>query len=170
MLLPALIVFLLDRATKEWAIYQTIVSAQEALANLRLPDLQLLDLQLGELGLALSLSLNRGVAFGFLSWLGDYSQVPIIILSLAISLLFAKFALEQARPRVARIAASLIFGGAMGNLYDRLLYDGVLDFIDAYAYGYHWYKFNLADAAISCGVALWLITELRSLVRAQPQK
>ena len=151
MLLVALLVFLLDRASKSWVIDKSLAVEQ------------ILNLQLGELGLALSLSINRGVAFGLFGWLGEYSQLPIIVISLAIALLFAKFTIKftlDARPRLARLAASLIFGGALGNIYDRLRYDGVLDFIDAYAYGYHWYKFNLADAAISCGVALWLLAEL----------
>ena len=157
MLLVALLVFLLDRASKSWVIDKTIAAEQ-------LASLQLFDLQLGEFGLATSLSINRGIAFGLFDWLGDYSQVPIIVLSLAIALLFAKFAID-ARPRIARLAASLIFGGATGNIYDRLRYDGVLDFIDAYAYGYHWYTFNLADAAISSGVALWLGAELFNLAK-----
>ena len=174
LLLPALSVFLLDRVSKVWVVEKTITLTKEALqvkelpnlqlTKLQLPSLELLNLQLGELGLALSLSFNRGVAFGFLAKLGDNSQLPIIILSLAIALLFAKFALD-AQTRTARFAASLIFGGAIGNIYDRLRYHGVLDFIDAYAYGYHWYKFNLADAAISIGVALWLIVELAAIAK-----
>jgi signal peptidase II len=53
-----------------------------------------------------------------------------------------------------RLAFSLVLGGAIGNLIDRLRFDAVIDFLDVHWYQYHWPAFNIADAAISCGVAI----------------
>ena len=66
-------------------------------------------------------------------------------------------------PPLSSLAASLIVGGALGNCYDRIAYNGVLDFIDVYAYNYHWYKFNIADVVITSGAILWLVSELFNL-------
>ena len=158
LLLPGVLAFALDRASKSWVMEKTLAIWQSADATLAFSP-QLLDLTLGEVGIAFSLSLNRGIAFGFLERLGSNSQISIIILSLLVVALFVKLALDK-RPLLAALGASLIVGGALGNLYDRIYYEGVLDFIDAYAYAYHWYKFNLADVAITCGALFWLITEL----------
>ena len=53
-----------------------------------------------------------------------------------------------------RLAFSLILGGAIGNLIDRLRFGEVIDFLDAHWYHYHWPAFNIADAAITVGVAI----------------
>jgi signal peptidase II len=66
--------------------------------------------------------------------------------------------------RTTRLAIALplgaIAGGAVGNVLDRLRYGAVVDFIQAHALGYSWYVFNLADAAIVCGVAALVIDNL----------
>ena len=153
MLLPLALAFALDRLSKSWVLAATS-KAQDPL---------LLDWHAGAFGLSLSLSMNHGVAFGFLRALGSQSQLPLLLLSSLIALLFAHFALQKQRPLLSALAASLIVGGALGNLFDRIAYKGVLDFIDAYAYNFHWYKFNIADAFITCGAILWLASELFSI-------
>ena len=148
--LPAVFAFACDRLSKSWALS----AAEQAQASL------LAEWHVGAFGLSLSLSINHGVAFGFMRALGSNSQLPLLLLSSLITLLFGYFALQKQRPLLSASAASLIVGGALGNLHDRLVYKGVLDFIDAHAYDYHWYTFNIADVAITCGALLWLASEL----------
>jgi signal peptidase II len=57
---------------------------------------------------------------------------------------------------------ALIFGGAMGNVFDRLRMGSVTDFLDFYAGSYHWYTFNLADASICTGAGLLILSMLRA--------
>lgn len=60
------------------------------------------------------------------------------------------------------VSLSLILGGAMGNLIDRLAYGYVIDFLDVYYGTYHWPAFNIADSAITIGVALMLVESFKS--------
>jgi signal peptidase II len=48
----------------------------------------------------------------------------------------------------------------LGNIYDRIAYGNVVDFLDFYYRAYHWYAFNVADISICCGIGLWLCVEL----------
>ena len=63
--------------------------------------------------------------------------------------------------RLPGAALGLILGGAVGNLIDRLRVGMVIDFLDVHLSGYHWPAFNVADAAISCGVGLMLLRMVR---------
>ena len=58
-----------------------------------------------------------------------------------------------------RILFSLILGGSLGNLYDRIYYSAVPDFIDLNYNGYHWFVFNVADIFISIGILMLILTE-----------
>jgi lipoprotein signal peptidase len=73
------------------------------------------------------------------------------------------------RAENAWVAASLgaIGGGAVGNVIDRLRFGAVVDFLHAHAYGWSWYVFNVADAAIVCGVAALVLDGLRPRTRLQ---
>ena len=62
---------------------------------------------------------------------------------------------------ISRSCLALILGGALGNLCDRFLYGGVIDFLDFHIWGYHWPAFNIADCAVVCGVALYAIRSLK---------
>jgi signal peptidase II len=55
---------------------------------------------------------------------------------------------------IVRLAFALIMGGAIGNLIDRVRFDEVIDFLDVHWYQYHWPAFNIADSAITVGVAI----------------
>ncbi len=65
------------------------------------------------------------------------------------------------------VSLGAIAGGAIGNVIDRLRYGSVVDFIDAHIGAWHWYVFNVADAAIVCGVALLVLENLLPTSRAQ---
>jgi signal peptidase II len=55
-----------------------------------------------------------------------------------------------------------ILSGAIGNIYDRISYGYVVDFLDAFYKGYHWPAFNVADISITSGICLWLYVELKA--------
>jgi signal peptidase II len=67
-----------------------------------------------------------------------------------------------ANSRRMRLSLALILGGAAGNLYDRLAHGAVTDFLELYVGEFHWPTFNLADSAITIGVALALLDMLRA--------
>lgn len=100
---------------------------------------------------------NRGVSFGLLGGLGAAAPWLLVLLALAIAGLLLWWALREDRP-MARFALWTVLGGALGNVYDRLRYGAVVDFVDLHVAGWHWPAFNLADAAVVGGV-LWLLGE-----------
>jgi signal peptidase II len=71
-------------------------------------------------------------------------------------------ATSPARNRLLQGALALILGGALGNLYDRLTYGYVIDFVELYVGTYHWPAFNVADSAITTGVVLLGLEILRN--------
>jgi signal peptidase II len=69
---------------------------------------------------------------------------------------------SSTKNRLLQISLALILGGALGNLYDRISYGYVVDFIEIYVRTYHWPAFNVADSAISVGVVLLALEIFRS--------
>src|SRR5207248_9954339 len=69
---------------------------------------------------------------------------------------------SPSRNRLLQVSLALILGGALGNLYDRLAYGYVVDFLEFYVSTYHWPSFNVADSAISTGVALLALEIIRN--------
>jgi signal peptidase II len=106
--------------------------------------------------LALTLILNPGLAFGLLGGLPQAWRWVIAALSVAALVVLARVAMRVLTPGtvVDRAAIGLIFGGAVGNLIDRARFGAVVDFIDVHYRGWHWPAFNVADSAITVGVAL----------------
>ncbi|MCL4492604.1 MAG: signal peptidase II [Nitrospirae bacterium] len=91
---------------------------------------------------------NIGSAFGMFKGLGNTFFVIIALLAMAlISALII-------RDKDNRLIFSLILGGTAGNLMDRIIHGYVIDFLDVYAGRYHWPAFNVADSALTIGVAL----------------
>ena len=74
----------------------------------------------------------------------------------AIGVIVALLWRQEKLSRTSRIALVLILAGAVGNLYDRLLYGYVTDFLDLYVGSYHWPAFNVADSAITIGAVMLL--------------
>ncbi len=101
---------------------------------------------------------NRGVSFGLL---GDAGLAPYLMAGIA-GLVVIGLVVWLARVAQRLLAGSigLIIGGALGNIVDRLRFGAVADFVDLHAGGYHWPTFNVADAAITVGVAVMLIDSL----------
>ena len=110
----------------------------------------------------LTLSYNTGAAFSFLSEAGGWQRWFFIGLALLVSvvILFWLYKLTTQDKWVA-IALSLVLGGAIGNVIDRVLFGHVIDFLHVYYQQWSWPIFNIADSAISIGVAILLIDSLR---------
>jgi len=96
---------------------------------------------------------NHGAAFSFLSDAGGWQRWFFIALSVAASIGISVWLkkLNAERQREA-IAWSLVLGGALGNLIDRVAYGYVIDFLDVFYQNWHWPAFNVADSAITVGV------------------
>ena len=102
---------------------------------------------------------NRGVSFGLFSD-GDPSQRWILIgVALAVTTALTVWLWRADRWPVA-LALGLVIGGALGNVIDRLRFGAVADFLDFHVAGFHWPAFNLADSAITVGVALLVLDSL----------
>ncbi len=106
----------------------------------------------------LVLAYNTGAAFSFLADAGGWQRWFFAGVALIASVVIVYFLRKHRdEPRFCS-ALSLILGGALGNLIDRILLGHVVDFLDFHAAGYHWPAFNVADSAISIG-ALILVWE-----------
>ena len=102
---------------------------------------------------------NRGVSFGLFNRGEGVS--PWLFIALAAGIVAALvWWLAKARDRWLALLLGLVIGGAAGNMVDRLRFGAVADFFDLHLAGWHWPAFNVADAAISVGVALLLLDAL----------
>ena len=117
---------------------------------------------------SLTLVMNPGLAFGMLGTVPPGWRWAVALLSLLAVGVLATLAtrLLPEGGKVAAVAIGMIFGGAAGNLIDRARFGAVVDFLDFYWHGWHWPAFNVADSAISVGVAL---LALRMLTASPPQ-
>ncbi|HEY2773059.1 MAG TPA: signal peptidase II [Candidatus Binatia bacterium] len=107
---------------------------------------------------------NRGGAFGMLANLPDAWRVTFFVAFAVITVgalvwLLASTAREDI---LQRLAIAAVIGGAAGNLFDRIRYGEVVDFLDVYVRDWHWPAFNVADSFISCGVVVLLLASMAS--------
>ncbi|MFT5114291.1 MAG: signal peptidase II [Parasphingorhabdus sp.] len=104
---------------------------------------------------------NRGAAFGFLNQQGGWQIVFFATIALLVlAYLIHHIWHEAYQSRLLVIGYSFIAGGAIGNLTDRLIRGSVLDFIDVHWQTSHFWVFNLADAALTLGVSLIIVSAL----------
>ena len=108
----------------------------------------------------LVLVFNPGAAFSFLSDAGGWQRWFFVVLAIAVSGWLTFLIRSHAAERLLPLAAALIMGGALGNVIDRIRFGAVADFVDVHAAGWHWPAFNVADSAISVGVALLVWQQL----------
>lgn len=102
---------------------------------------------------------NRGVSFGMFNADSAWGPTILSALALVIAVCLVIWLRRVTNPLVAT-AIGLVLGGAIGNVIDRARFGAVVDFLDFHAFGYHWPAFNVADSAISVGVALLLYDSL----------
>ena len=130
------IVVVLDQLTKHWILYGVRLPTRYRIELSAIFDLTYVE--------------NTGVSFGLFSG-GTVSRVVLSVVSVLVAAYVVRW-LGTLHRRVAAIGAGLIVGGALGNLYDRVLYGYVVDFLDFSGLGFP-FVFNVADAAINVGVA-----------------
>jgi signal peptidase II len=104
---------------------------------------------------------NTGAAFSFLSQAGGWQRWLFAGLAVVMSSIIAVWLLRlQKHETLMATALSLVLGGAIGNLIDRVAYGYVIDFLDVYYKSWHWPAFNIADSAICIGVGLMLLESI----------
>ena len=101
---------------------------------------------------------NSGVGFGLLSFQNDLVYNLITILIVFINLIILYIVINS--NTLKRYFFIMILGGSLGNLYDRIYYSAVPDFIDLNYNNFHWFVFNVADIFISIGIACLIFVEL----------
>jgi len=101
---------------------------------------------------------NTGISFGLLSQNANiyYHLISLLIFSVIIFL----FYLVIKSVFIEKVLFSLVLGGAIGNLHDRLVYFAVPDFIDLHINNFHWFTFNIADIFITLGIILIIINDM----------
>jgi signal peptidase II len=107
---------------------------------------------------------NPGVAFGILAENVSQQRTFMLVAMSIIAILILTTMLWKIdrQDGLTATGLSLIFGGAIGNVYDRIRSGAVTDFLDFYAGSHHWYTFNLADSAICIGAGLLILSMLLS--------
>ncbi len=148
----SLLIVILDQATK-WLAEALLVPFQPV------PLMPLLNL---------TLMYNEGAAFSFLANAGGWQRWLFAGFALVMTTVLAIWLLRLEKgDRVTAVTLSLIIGGAIGNLIDRVQTGRVVDFIDFYVGTWHWPAFNVADSAISIGIVFLLITSIRTELAAK---
>ncbi len=106
----------------------------------------------------LTMAHNYGAAFSFLADAGGWQKWFFIVLATVVSLvLIVWIAKLKPTAKLEAVSLSLILGGAIGNVIDRIYYGYVIDFLDVYYGSFHWPAFNIADSAICIGAVLLII-------------
>lgn len=144
-LAAGLSVLALDQASKWWVLHPLDLPARGQIVVLPV--------------LNFTMVWNRGVTFGLLNGFGAWASPALIVAALVIVAALAAW-LTRAESAMVATALGAIAGGAVGNIIDRLRFGAVVDFIHAHIGRVSWYVFNLADAAIVCGVAALLLDGL----------
>ena len=111
---------------------------------------------------------NEGIAFGLFSASHEiwYNFLTIIIVFTALIILI----MSIKQHGVQRYFLLIVFGGALGNLYDRIFFKAVPDFIDLHVGNFHWFIFNIADIFITFGVIMLILWEILPLNKEYEKK
>ena len=143
-LILIILIFILDRVSKVFVIYLT--------------DKNLVTEIFSSKFLNINLIWNEGIAFGFFSFNQEYLyNLLTLIILLVVCIVLVMIIKNEGYKKYALL---MIFGGAIGNLYDRVFFKAVPDFIDFHIGEFHWFIFNVADIFISLGVFFMILLEL----------
>ena len=101
---------------------------------------------------------NEGIAFGLLNFDNDliYNSITLLIILISLTILYLAFKNRN----YSGYFFAMILGGSLGNLFDRIKFSAVPDFIDIHIGNYHWFIFNVADIFISLGIICLIFVEL----------
>ena len=144
-LILALVVLVLDFASKRWA-ESTVLHGQQ------IPVTDFFNLVL---------TYNAGAAFSFLSDASGWQRWFFSGIAASASVLIVYLLRKHAAEKLFCMSLSLVLGGALGNLWDRIALGHVVDFLDFHISGYHWPAFNVADSAIFVGAMLLVVESFR---------
>ena len=139
-----LFIFILDRISKLW-----IISIFNSENNLEIKISSFINL---------NLIWNKGIAFGLFSY-GEKFEYNLLT-GLIIMIIVIVFWMIIKTKGLEKYGFLMILGGALGNIFDRLYYSAVPDFIDIYYKNFHWFVFNVADIFITIGVLMLIINEI----------
>ena len=106
----------------------------------------------------LDLIWNKGIGFGLFNLDGGllYHLVSLLIFIIMVVIIYLIFSSKK----IDKFFYSIVFGGALGNFYDRVTFFAVPDFIDLHYYDFHWFTFNVADIFISLGIVFLILNEI----------
>ena len=138
------LIFILDRSSKLYVINLDAKYFENGIFSSKFLDIYLI--------------WNKGIAFGFLSFNQD--NLYNILTSVIVIIIFVLLYYLSTTKGLKMYALIMIFGGAIGNLFDRIFYKAVPDFIDFHVGNFHWFIFNIADVFISLGVFFMILTEI----------
>ena len=143
-LFTVIIIFSLDRISKFYVILQSKKNLSYDLFQSKFLNINLI--------------WNEGIAFGLLSFGNEvfYNIISILIAIIIIILFIMIFKAEK----IKKYSYIIICGGALGNLFDRIIYKSVPDFIDFHYNEFHWFIFNIADIFITLGVLCLIYDEI----------
>jgi signal peptidase II len=155
-----------------WSIFVTIILIDLLTKNLAESYLKDKTIEVIPNFFNLTLVWNKGAAFGILAESPEYVRKLFLIGSSLIAAVVVIVYFLKSKDKLSNfetLSLALIGGGAVGNLYDRLFLGQVRDFLDFYIKDHHWPAFNVADASISVGIALFIFYELyykkRSIIK-----
>ena len=143
-LFVVIIIFSLDRISKFYVILQSEKNVSYDLFESKF--------------LNINLVWNEGIAFGLLSF--DKNHLYNLLTILIIVLIIIIFFMILRSKGLKKYSLLMVLGGALGNLYDRIYFKAVPDFIDFHIGNFHWFIFNVSDIFISLGVLLLIFLEL----------
>lgn len=138
------LIFLTDRISKLYVIYLSNNMSVSEIFSSKFLNINLI--------------WNDGIAFGFFSFKENYlyNFLTLIILFVILVIIFMCVKSNG----IKRYSLIMILGGAIGNVYDRIYYSSVPDFIDFHINGFHWFIFNVADIFITIGILFMILIEL----------
>ena len=139
-----LLIFLLDRISKIYVIYLDKKFLGSEIFSSKF--------------LNISLIWNEGIAFGLLSF--DEKILYNILTCIILIIIIIIFFMLLKSYGIQKYSLLMIIGGALGNIYDRIFYKAVPDFIDFHISNFHWFIFNVADIFITLGVIFMILSEL----------
>ena len=137
-------IFILDRLSKLYVIYLDKINTSSEIFLSKFLNIYLI--------------WNEGIAFGLLSFEKD--NLYNILTALIIIIILVLFFLITSSTGLKKYSLTMIIGGALGNVFDRIYYKAVPDFIDFHVGNFHWFIFNIADIFITIGVFLMILLEL----------
>ena len=143
-LFTVIIIFSLDRISKFYVILQSEKNLSYDLFESKF--------------LNINLVWNEGIAFGLLSFDKDYLYNLLTILIIVLIIIIFFMILKS--KGLKKYSLLMVLGGALGNLYDRIYFNAVPDFIDFHIGNFHWFIFNVSDIFISLGILLLISLEL----------